>query len=415
MDCWRSRHIPLLLLLALCLTVACHRDALAQPSDPGAIEADFQDGLEALEAGDAPQAIKLLLAILAADPTLDRVRLELARAYFLNEDWSDARREFFVVLSADVPDAVRDNVIRFLRAIDARRGWTWKLDAGLRNAPGAGRRYRSDTVTVNVAGEPVAFEIDQPDDHEIGAFVDAGLEFRRPLIVRHRGGTLSGVAAVEVAGSRFKDDDFNEEAIGGDFRLQWAFPQTTYSIGPTARRFWEAGARTADSLGLAITAEHRTRDGIQLFGRLAQIEIDDAQFDGRDGWRSSAQLEVGRSLDGRSFVSAAMTMGSFDADVDWESYHFVRLGFTALTELRGGWAPRIDIAGGITRFKERSPLFFDRRKDEELSSSLTLEKRNLFFGPFTPFVTVGLARQFSNIEVYDYWETIWRVGLRRAF
>ncbi len=79
---------------------------------------------------------------------------------------------------------------------------------------------RSKPVTVNVAGEPVAFEIDQPDDRETGAFVDAGLEFRRPMIVRDRGGTLSGVAAVEMAGSRFKDDDFNEDAIGRDLRLQ---------------------------------------------------------------------------------------------------------------------------------------------------------------------------------------------------
>ena len=53
---------------------------------------------------------RVFAAILARSPDLVRVRLELARAYFLSRQWGRARREFLSVLAGDIPEPVRGNV-----------------------------------------------------------------------------------------------------------------------------------------------------------------------------------------------------------------------------------------------------------------------------------------------------------------
>ena len=73
-----------------------------QPVSSNNIEARFLIGLRDLETGKPDKAIEAFSAILAADPTLIRVRLELARAYFAAEKWDRARQEFFIVLSGDL-------------------------------------------------------------------------------------------------------------------------------------------------------------------------------------------------------------------------------------------------------------------------------------------------------------------------
>ena len=69
-------------------------------------------------------SIAAFQAILAASPDQTRVRLELARAFFLKGQDGLARRHFERVLAGDVPAPVVANVNRFLDEIRARRRWS---------------------------------------------------------------------------------------------------------------------------------------------------------------------------------------------------------------------------------------------------------------------------------------------------
>ena len=129
--------------------------------DP-AIQDTFIRAIIYIENGEYQSAISLLRNILKRDPKLKRVRLELAKAYFLAEEWELARREFFTVLSAEIPNEVRANILGFLRAIDERRGWSWTLNLAITSGEQGFRKYRSDKVTLNVAGQ-LEFQIDRPD------------------------------------------------------------------------------------------------------------------------------------------------------------------------------------------------------------------------------------------------------------
>ena len=104
--------------------------AVGASQDPDASE-DLRNAL-------LDEAIASFRTMLVADPTLVRVRLELARAFFLKDEDRLAKRHFEQVLAGKPPAPVVLNVNRFLAQIRARR--RWDLHAGF--APGAGHQHR---------------------------------------------------------------------------------------------------------------------------------------------------------------------------------------------------------------------------------------------------------------------------------
>jgi hypothetical protein len=282
------------------------------------------------------------------------VRLELARAYFMAEDWADARREFFAVLSADVPQRVKDNIIVFLRLIDVRRGWSWDLDAGIRGGPESGRRYKSDTVMLNIFGQALPFEVDRPSTPDHGAFVAGGLEFRETLM-ELEGATLSGIARVDGEANIYDDDDFNELIYGGSLAAQLAWARTSLRVGPDVlwRRF--GGDERDRRWGVAASVEHRLPAGIALFSRVGWSRVEDALSDNRDGDLKSLRLGLSRSIGGRSSLTGLVSASTFDARIEPESYWSGRAELRGRTELGWGLAPTLSLALTHTRYRERNP------------------------------------------------------------
>src|SRR3954469_4280165 len=73
---------------------------------------------------DYDRAISLYRRILVHEPNAERVRLDLARAFFLKGDYDNADRQFRFARAGQVDDAVKANVDHFLSAINRLREWT---------------------------------------------------------------------------------------------------------------------------------------------------------------------------------------------------------------------------------------------------------------------------------------------------
>ena len=82
-------------------------------------EFDFNYGLAAIESGHYEDAIFALERVVFLRPDILRLRLELARAHFLNENFVAARAEFQRVLDRSPPPNVQENIARFLAQMDA--------------------------------------------------------------------------------------------------------------------------------------------------------------------------------------------------------------------------------------------------------------------------------------------------------
>ena len=98
-------------------------------------------------------AITALRTILIDRPDLVRVRLELARAFFLNRDDGLARDHFERVLAGNPPPPVVANVQLFLDSIRARRRWSTYLGVALLPSTNIGRHPHENTI-ITVPGLP---------------------------------------------------------------------------------------------------------------------------------------------------------------------------------------------------------------------------------------------------------------------
>jgi hypothetical protein len=97
-----------------------YQTALRNPQLIGDVHFDFVYGLAAIGSGHVPEGVLALERHLAAVPANDRARLELARGYFLLGEYGRARSEFEFVLRYDPPLGVRENIARFMQAMELR-------------------------------------------------------------------------------------------------------------------------------------------------------------------------------------------------------------------------------------------------------------------------------------------------------
>jgi hypothetical protein len=88
------------------------------------VEARFQTTQILLLEGKYRAAAASLQTILNERPNLPRVRLELARAYFLDKNYDDAAFQFELVKGGDLPPEVLANVEHFLDRIRRQKNWT---------------------------------------------------------------------------------------------------------------------------------------------------------------------------------------------------------------------------------------------------------------------------------------------------
>ena len=81
---------------------------------------DYYYGLSAIDSGYLDQGVFALERVLMFRPKDHRTRLELARGYFLLEQYDRARQEFSKVLNADPPEEVKENIAQFMDVIELR-------------------------------------------------------------------------------------------------------------------------------------------------------------------------------------------------------------------------------------------------------------------------------------------------------
>ena len=144
----------------------------------------FLYGLAAIEAAQKPgrsedargalldEAIDAFRTMLVARPELVRVRLELARAFFLKREDSLARRHFELVLAGKPPAPVALNVNRFLNLMRARKRWSLRLGAAL--APDSNIGAGSDERTIFINGLPFRRDQDELTSSGVGISAWAG-------------------------------------------------------------------------------------------------------------------------------------------------------------------------------------------------------------------------------------------------
>ena len=295
----------------------------------------FRIGLAAVGAAQQPgideekrdalldEAITAFHSMLVSRPELLRVRLELARAFFLKGEDSLATRHFEQVLASKPPAGVALNVQRFLAEMRARKRWS--MYAGFALAPDTNIGAQSDDRIIYIQGLPFRRNQEELTSSGIGISAWAGGEYQYPLDERWR---LRGGG--DVWRREYRENEFDRMVVGGHVGPRWLIDRDTEgSALVVARRQWTGTDPEFRDLGLRVEARRRlTRqmtadlraswldrrydESTHLDGPVMDVSLErrpcaDADAAGRGGGRLGAGAARDRALAQRQPVAARGT------------------------------------------------------------------------------------------------------------
>ena len=218
------------------------------------------------------KAIAAFRLILVNRPELIRVRLELARAFFLKGQYDLARRHFELVLAGGVPPPVAANIRAFLSAAQEKKRFTGYFGAAIAPDSNLNAASESETVYIDtVFGRlPFTRQGDIGAESGLGLSVWGGGEYQHPLGERLRLRVGADAAQREYSGGAF-DQTFLAAYAGP----RWlASPITEISLLGTAQRQWLGGSRYADETGVRLELDRRLTRRLWARGTAAVRERD---------------------------------------------------------------------------------------------------------------------------------------------
>ena len=218
------------------------------------------------------QAVTAFRTILNDDPNLMRVRLELARTFFLQNKDSLAREQFERVLAGNPPPAVQANIEGFLETITNRRRWRGSLSGQL--VWESNHNSGTKDPTVLFFGLPFNRN-DATPETAMGVLVSARGSYRYPYSDRLALDTSIGVARTEYPGSRF-DSTVLDFAVGPEFQVGTRNLVGVQGLVIVSRNPGSPYHKQGGQVSFRHLLDNRTRVGINLgFGKRIYRETED--------------------------------------------------------------------------------------------------------------------------------------------
>ncbi len=348
------------------------------------------------------EAIAAFREMLVANPGLVRVRLELARAFFLKEEDGLARRHFEHVLAGKPPAAVALNVNRFLAQIRARKRWSVRVGAAI--APDSNLTARSGDRTILIDTQfgrlPFTYQGDAKQSG-IGIAAWAGGEYQYPLDPRWRlrvGG--------DVSRREYRSSEFDRTFVSGHVGPRWLIGRASEaSVLASARQSWLADEEDFRDVGLRVEGRHRLNRRTTAHLNAARHE---RRYEGRD-WLDGPVTDISAGVGW--IATPAMRL---DAALGWgkqrtererqrHTHRWLRVGTTVQlphgftvggagtlrwTDYEGSWAPFV-LGGG-------------ERNDLTRSFRVNLHNRAFTVAGFSPQVAMVQEQRTSNAQLHGY-------------
>ena len=393
------------------------------PDHPDRIDILFLTGVAAIGAALAREdeaerellldgAIAVFRDILIERPKLLRVRLELARAFFLKENDNLAREHFRRVLAGRPPPLVVANIQRFLAEIRARKRWSFR--AGFAIAPDSNLGATSEDDVIYIADLPFQRDIDTDARSGVGVIAWGGAEYQHPLGDRLRLRAGADLVQREYAGSDF-DRTAASLHLGPRFLID---PVTEASVLATASHEWSAGKPTNHTLGSRVEVRRRLSRRVTADAHASWLDRDYHSSDRRDGPLTS--LSLGGTWVVTPTVRLDGGVGYLRERPETETWRNstrrVRAGVSVVlpygftvggsgeyrwTDYEGSWFPFVRDGSA--------------REDRTRVVRLSLLNRAFTVLGFSPQIVLVHEQRDTNAQLYDYDRTRGELRLQRLF
>ena len=380
-----------------------------KPGEGDIDDLDFLHGSVALRRGDWQAAVARFRAMLARNPDLPRVRLDLALAYFQAGEDRQAAYHFRLALGdVDLPPIVRARAVAFLDQI--RRRKSWSVTGSLALAPDSNINAATSARQVALFGLPARLSDDARQTSGVGvsANIQSGYEGRLSEALRFR--TAAGLRT-----RTYEASQFNEQFVS--LRAGPRFLFSKFDLRPElTTRLRRLGDETySRAIGVELSGNWLIAPAWRLSAAVGGEEVFYETFLG-DGHLYSGQLGLAHALGRATLLQGDAVFRREILDRDAYSWREHIIGMSAQRELPWGF---VVTAGPSFRWRKYGaplPIYGpDSRQDRTLAGWLRISNRYVELYGFMPEITIRHERRDSNLDLYDYRRTAGEFGMVASF
>ena len=375
---------------------------------PGDVQARFLKGMVAVAEGNHQHAISVFRSILIDQPGAARVRLELARSFYLAKDYGNALRQFQFALAGDPPAAVAANIQQYIAALRQAKSFSYSF--GIALAPDTNLNTGSSAREVSLFGLPFDLSEEARQRSGVGLAIDAGGEWSPPIGDGKRLRVGLSAQRKEYSGSDF--DDMIVSAYAGP---RFVTGKWDLSLLGTGYKRWFGSSPYNQAIGARLEATHYLSGRLSISGALSSQWVDYRHEKERNGRihavNAAAFYALTASSSGVVKAGLSRQTARTDAYSNWSA--FAAIGY--FRDLPLGFSAYVEPSFSIARYDEELFGFGRKRSDNTRSLLVTLLNRHLVLRRFTPRISYTYTRQSSSIPLYDFSRNRWEIGLTTAF
>ena len=380
-----------------------------KPGEGDIDDVDFLHGSIALHRGEWQAAIERFRAMLARNPDLLRVRLDLGLAYFNAGEDGSAAYHFRQALGAeDLPPAARARALAFLDLI--RRRKTWSVTGSLSLAPDTNINNATSARLVELFGLPAQLSEDARETSGIGlnANIGGGYEARISPDLRFR-------TSASLQTRTYGESQFNDRTLSLRAGPRFLFERFDLRPELTARGRELGGDTYSRSVGLGLSSDWLVAPAWRLSGSVGAERIFYETFLG-DGTTYAATLGLSHAFGQATLLRADTSFRREAVEREAYSWREYVVALSASRELPEGF---VVTAGPSYRWRAYgAPLLSlsrEPREDETLAARITVSNRHIELFGFMPEITVRYEERDSNVSLYDYDRVVGEFGVVRTF
>lgn len=381
------------------------RDLAVKPDDS---ETLFLLAAIATVEKDYDMAVSLYRRILTRELDAERVRLELARVFFLKGDYDNAERQFRFARAGDIPDSVKANIDRFLSAIYRLRELRYNFSFAL--APDTNENAGPTVSQVTIFGLPFALNPSARKQSGVGVAGDVNGEWS-PLITDTVKARIGGdFTRLEYSGGQF--DDMTLSAYAGP---QFLFSDWDFSILGTGFDRWYGNKPYLVGAGGKLAAEVGITSDLLMTASLGAQNIHDHLIPQQSGVLYSVQAQPTYVLTPSSLMLLQGGFNRQDAEIAPYAYSGFWVGAGYQQDLPLGFSAGFQPTFYSTHYDAALPAFGVIRHDSTLILAFNLLNRRLDYHGFTPRFAYVFSDQHSDIPLFSYNRNQFQIGLTSVF
>lgn len=393
------------------------------PGHHDRMECLFRHGLAAKRQRRYRAAIRLFRHMLAQEPGLARVRLELAESYFRIGNDAQAEHHFRYALGNGLPPPVVRRVQAYLDAMRQRKRWSASLDFSI--APQSNVNRATVRRVIVLGGIP--WTLDAQSRRKAGLRANLGGTFTaRPYLAENLRGhirispSLSATTDGEFRVTRLNVGDLSfaswTMSVSGELGLVFLADLQEISAGVSMGHTWSEGESYLWTYGAWLRMQRELGQRTQGSLSLSLDRLDYAASSGlKDGWEWSASPVIRHQMNAWLAATLSTSITWHHVKPKDEAYVSGGVGLGLDAILPHDFSLYAGVNLNRTRYQAADDVFATRRKDWKLTATTRLTYGRFTAFDLAPYIQYQYERRNSNIAFHDYENHAVNIGFTKRF